>query len=621
MSSAPAYGQSLTRPATAVGAGMELLLAGEYKAAAKTLAVHVRTHPRDEAALYLLAQAYWRLGETAKAQDISTLLEETLANGTGVSDQADLVAEEAMFWEKPNRELTLASAVYLAAGNVTAAGKATPLEGSAASTAEITGLIRGAKILNADAKWTAAELQALLAVVRKLSATDRQQLTDVRFVRSKIGQAVIQGKEFEAAGRAEIGLDGSKTIYLYDIVHQISSLGLELFGDPDPVQPVLFHEIGHLIQTFAPDKIQEFASLGFKDDGSPEPDGFISHYASLSPEEDHAESYRALYLEPAKLLKIAPLKFLTINARTRRYPAKEVRLWAQRASVNLQQAADNLVLKGRLRLATSADILGYHGLRANLSVVIEDARALLAAPTASPLERAASRFLLDCYGGGLRSLGELVANDALWEQFTAVQKAVILNKSYSKLLKQDIVNGVVGARGLANDIQDEVYREGFKKFFLTLLSPQPAGDGLRAALSSPDNELYYSGKLVEQVLRYQLLWPSLHPQVVRLLTEGGNRGTMARIRLKRVLTGPEFGNALSVQKQNYPSKELQRRLDQLTTLNALLFFRLLAGEGTIPPMDPTKGNIDDPFVYVATDVLHDIYTGLPPNAGTGGMFA
>lgn len=569
----PAEAAEIGRPSAAMRAGMDLLAGGEHRAAARLLSAHLATHPHDLLASALLAEATGQGGDTRIAAVLQSARPFMLAGG------------------RRGGTATIASDKVLAA-------------------------LPGAQIINGDATWSDSELAALASALSALSHSDRQRLSGTRFVRQHApsdGAGLAPRGGFEAAARAEIGLDGTRTIYLYDAASGLSAAAGPSGG---PIEGVLFHEVGHLALTFAPDKVSEFGTLGFNERGEPHSSGFYSAYAATGPEEDHAEAYRALYADPDGLLTSSPAKFLYANYQARRFTASDVRKMASRAGLNLADVATDIVLAGRMRQDTAAEVLGYHQMRADTSAILADARAILASATARPLERAMALVVISRYNGVTGPIGALLSGDQVWSQLGVSEKQVITTKSFVRDVAADIRNGLLATRGLANDIRNEVYKNGFEKFFTALLDPGERGNRVRAAFSVPDAELAQSFGLVEQVLSYEVIWPDLHPTVKRLLADRTARGAEIRGRLKAIVTGEAFARALESQKKQFPSQGLQKNLDLLSTENALLFFRYLDGQGPLPPMDPSRAPASDPFVYVATVTLQNIYNGVAPAAGT-----
>ncbi len=566
----PALAADVAWPGPAVQAGADLLAAGETAAAARALSAHLTVYPHDRLASTLLAEARGQATGTRVAAIMRTI--------------------------KADRPATTTN--------------------PPATSNELSGLLPGAQVLDGDASWSQSELSALAAAAGALSPDDRQKLSGVRFVRQHAAQANGRRKSgaFEAAARAEIDLAGTRTIYLFDAAADLSDA---VGSSGNPLEGVLFHEVGHLALTFAPDKVSEFGTLGFTETGEPLASGFYSRYAASSPEEDHAESYRALYVAPGALMAASPAKFLYVNYKARRFTAHEVRSLASKAGIDLDQVASDLVLAGRMRQDTAAEVLGYHGLRADTGAIIADARAILGAAGSRPLERAMALVIISRYNGTTGPVGVVISGDQVWSRLSTSEKQVITTRSFNRDLSKDIRNGVLATRGLVNDIRNEVYKNGFEKLFTTLLDPGKKGDRVRAVFTVPDAEIPQSYSLVEQVLSYEVIWPDLHPLARRFLTDRGTRGTDIRTRLKAVVTGHAFEKARDAQKNRFPSQGLKKNLDLLSTENALLFFRYLDGEGPIPPMDSSRAPTDDPFVYVATVTLQNILAGVAPSGGVG----
>lgn len=565
----PATAADIAQPGAAVLAGAELLERGEAGAAARTLSAHLATHPRDVLASTLLAEAR-NEGGPARMSAIMRSIK-------GAKQTAPVNSPDA-----PNA---------------------------------LVAAVPGAEVVNGDAAWTDSELAALAAAVAALSPDDRQKLSGTRFVRQHAAPAKGPHRygPFEAAARAEIAIDGKRTIYLYDAASAFADAAAQASG---PLEGVFFHEVGHLALTFAPDKVSEFATLGFTEKGEPLPTGFYSAYAASGPEEDHAEAYRALYADPAGLFAASPLKFLYVNHKARRFNATQVRAMASGAGVSLADVATDLVLAGRMRQDTAAEVLGYHHMRADTDVILADARSILAAAGSRPLDRAMALVIVNRYNGSTAPIGAVLSGDEVWAQLSRSEKHVISTKSFKRDIARDIRNGVLGTRGLVNDIRNEVHKNGFEKFFTALLDPGEKGDRVRAAFAVSDADLVQSFALVEQVLSYEVIWPDLHPLARRLLTDRSERGVEIRARLKAVVTSEALQRVRDDQKKLFPSQGLKKHLELLSTENALLFFRYLDGHGPLPPMDPTRAPADDPFVYVATVTLQNIYSGIAPSAGT-----
>ncbi len=103
----------------------------------------------------------------------------------------------------------------------------------------------------------------------------------------------------------------------------------------DFTEQVLTHETGHILQN-GPEVLENWKRISWSDNAETsaeygldhtlqtgQENGFVSPYATLSPEEDFAESYRSFVYQPERLLRDSMTKFMFMAAVTGRYAGKE----------------------------------------------------------------------------------------------------------------------------------------------------------------------------------------------------------------------------------------------------------------------------------------------------------
>lgn len=106
----------------------------------------------------------------------------------------------------------------------------------------------------------------------------------------------------------------------------------------DFTEQVLTHETGHILQN-APEVLENWKRISWPETAETSAEygldhtlktgkekGFVSPYATLSPEEDFAESYRTFVYQPERLVRDSLTKFLFMAAVTGRYEGKEQEL-------------------------------------------------------------------------------------------------------------------------------------------------------------------------------------------------------------------------------------------------------------------------------------------------------
>lgn len=129
----------------------------------------------------------------------------------------------------------------------------------------------------------------------------------------------------------------------------------------DFTEQVLTHETGHILQN-GPEVLENWKRISWSEQAETSAEygldhtlqagqerGFVSPYATLSPEEDFAESYRTFVYQPERLLRESPTKFLFMASVTGRYTGKE------------QELLDFLESQGLNKVALAQEVARFRG--------------------------------------------------------------------------------------------------------------------------------------------------------------------------------------------------------------------------------------------------------------------